>query len=97
MSFNDSSLNSHVQVDIRIIKATVLEGNDIDAAVEFILTEVLEQPSTAKELISGFLKTAGDSSGKDSIEVKSVDHYEVKDQKLFDTMSGMSNATVSSI
>lgn len=50
------------EVDIRIIKATVLEGNDIDAAVEFILTEVLEQPSTAKELISGFLKTAGDSS-----------------------------------
>ena len=51
---------SHVQVDARILKETVLEGNDIDAAVEFILTEVLEQSSTgkvderlAKELISG--------------------------------------------
>lgn len=49
----------YVQVDIRILKGTVLESNEIDAAVEFILTEVLEQPSTgkvderlAKELIS---------------------------------------------
>ena len=56
----------HVQVDTRILKGTVLEGNDIDAAVEFILTEVLEQPSTgkvderlAKELISGSFGTTG--------------------------------------
>lgn len=55
-----------MQVDVRILKGTVLEGNDIDAAVEFILMEVLEQPSTgkvderlAKELISGSFRTAG--------------------------------------
>lgn len=33
-------------MDVRILKGTVLDhGDDIDAAVEFILTEVLEQPS----------------------------------------------------
>lgn len=54
-----------MQVDIRILKGTVLESNEIDAAVEFILSEVLEQPSTgkvderlAKELISGSSKSA---------------------------------------
>jgi len=57
--------NMFPQVDIRILKGTVLESNEIDAAVEFILTEVLEQPSTgkvderlAKELISGSSKSA---------------------------------------
>jgi len=66
----------HVQVDIRILKGTVLESNEIDAAVEFILTEVLEQPSTgkvderlAKELISGSpgRPSLGDSMTHDQV------------------------------
>jgi hypothetical protein len=62
-----------VQVDIRILKGTVLESNEIDAAVEFILTEVLEQPSTgkvderlAKELISGSSRSAVSGGFNDS-------------------------------
>jgi len=61
------------QVDIRILKGTVLESNEIDAAVEFILTEVLEQPSTgkvderlAKELISGSSRSAVSGGFNDS-------------------------------
>jgi len=35
-------------VDIRILKGTVLESYEIDAAVEFILTQMLEQSSSRK-------------------------------------------------
>ncbi|XP_073395245.1 uncharacterized protein [Physcomitrium patens] len=92
------------QVDVRILKGTVLEGNDIDAAVEFILTEVLEQPSTgkvderlAKELISKSLKAPGGASDKRFTEVKSAKNHHIKDQNPFDIMGDMFNVTGSSV
>lgn len=89
-----------MQVDTRILKATVLESDDIDAAVEFILTEVLEQPSTgkvderlAKDLISG---TSAATSNKSSAEGKSVKRNPVRVQNAFDLNGDMFNVSGSS-
>jgi len=35
-------------VDICILKGTLLESYEINAAIEFILTQMLEQPSPGK-------------------------------------------------
>lgn len=99
-----------MQVDARILKGTVLEGNDIDAAVEFILAEVLEQPSTgkvderlAKELISGSFGSAGTgglndlrSSQQSSSEVKAAKNHHALDQNPFGIMGDMFNVAGSS-
>jgi hypothetical protein len=78
------------QVDVRILKGTVLEGNDIDAAVEFILMEVLEQPSTgkvderlAKELISGSFGTAELRQSPGDKRASSAKNHYAQDQNPF--------------
>jgi hypothetical protein len=101
---------SHVQVDARILKGTVLEGNDIDAAVEFILTEVLEQPSTgkvderlAKELISGSGLRLGQQTSAVGNEKRSAEgmnlksHPYARDQNPFGIMGDMFNVAGSSV
>lgn len=104
-------MHLHVQVDIRILKGTVLESNEIDAAVEFILTEVLEQPSTgkvderlAKELISGSSRSAvaGGSGVQTSAAMNNKRSAEFKNVKKrdpnpFDLIGDMFNVGGSSV